>query len=93
MNKITASPAGIEPAHARNRLAAVSGVVEVHDLHLWTLTSGMNVATAHLVSTDGADPATVLIEASAVLRDEFGIDHATLQVEPSGSGACQGTAW
>lgn len=87
------APAGIEPAHARNRLAAVSGVVEVHDLHLWTLTSGMNVATAHLVSTDGADPATVLIEASAVLRDEFGIDHATLQVEPSGSGACQGTAW
>lgn len=87
------APAGIEPDHAQHRLASVTGVVEVHDLHLWTLTSGMNVATAHLVSDAGADPASVLIEASAVLRDEFGIDHATLQVEPVGSGACQGTAW
>ncbi|MCW3157633.1 cation diffusion facilitator family transporter [Micropruina sonneratiae] len=88
-----AAPNGIDPAHARERLAGVRGVVEVHDLHLWTLTSGMNVATAHLVSATGADPAGVLKDASAVMRDEFGIDHATLQVEPSGSGACQGTEW
>ncbi|MFT4217300.1 MAG: cation diffusion facilitator family transporter [Micropruina sp.] len=88
-----AAPSGIDPATTRNRLAAVDGVVEVHDLHLWTLTSGMNVATAHLVSIEGTDPAAVLVAASAVLRDEFGIDHATLQVEPAGSDACQGTAW
>ena len=87
------APAGIDPDRARSRLAGVAGVVEVHDLHLWTLTSGMNVATAHLVSTEGADTTAVLVAASAVLRDEFGIDHATLQVEPSGSDACQGTVW
>ncbi len=87
------APAGIDPADAQTRLAAVAGVVEVHDLHLWTLTSGMNVATAHLVSSREADPAVVLVAASAVLREQFGIDHATLQVEPSGSDACQGTAW
>jgi len=87
------APAGIDPAHAARRLAAVSGVVEVHDLHLWTLTSGMNVATAHLVSSGDADPAVVLIEASTLMREEFGIGHATLQVEPAGSGACQGTEW
>lgn len=87
------APPGIDPADARDRLASVTGVLEVHDLHLWQLTSGMNVATAHLVSTTGADPAGILIEASALMRDEFGIDHATLQVEPSGSGACQGTEW
>lgn len=87
------APPGIDPAEARDRLATVTGVLEVHDLHLWQLTSGMNVATAHLVSSTGADPAGILIEASAVMRDEFGIDHATLQVEPTGSGACQGTEW
>lgn len=87
------APAGIDPAEAQHRLAAVDGVDEVHDLHLWTLTSGMNVATAHLVSARDADPAAVLVAASEVLREDFGIDHATLQVEPSGSDACQGTAW
>lgn len=87
------APPGINPADAHDRLASVVGVLEVHDLHLWQLTSGMNVATAHLVSSTGADPADILIAASAVMRDEFGIDHATLQVEPSGSGACQGTEW
>ncbi len=88
-----AAPPGIDPDDAKVRLAGVPGVVEVHDLHLWTLTSGMNVATAHLVSAEDADTAEVLVAASAVLRDGFGIDHATLQVEPSGSDACQGTAW
>lgn len=88
-----AAPAGIDPDDARLRLAGVPGVVEVHDLHLWTLTSGMNVATAHLVSAEDADTAEVLVAASTVLREGFGIDHATLQVEPSGSDACQGTAW
>ncbi len=87
------APAGIDPDDAKARLAGVPGVVEVHDLHLWTLTSGMNVATAHLVSTTDADTADVLVAASAVLREGFGIDHATLQVEPAGSDACQGTAW
>ena len=89
------APAGIDPDDAKTKLAGVPGVVEVHDLHLWTLTSGMNVATAHLVSTEDADTADVLVAASAVLREGFGIgiDHATLQVEPAGSNACQGTAW
>ncbi|MFT3969782.1 MAG: cation diffusion facilitator family transporter [Micropruina sp.] len=88
-----AAPPGIDPDDAKVRLASVPGVVEVHDLHLWTLTSGMNVATAHLVSDQDVNTADVLVAASAVLRDDFGIDHATLQVEPSGSDACQGTAW
>lgn len=87
------APPGIDPDDARVRLAGVPGVVEVHDLHLWTLTSGMNVATAHLVSAQDVDTAEVLVAASTVLRDGFGIDHATLQVEPAGSNACQGTAW
>ncbi len=87
------APAGIHPDEAEAVLLDVADVVDVHDLHLWTLTSGMNVATAHLVCRDGADPARVLGEASAVLRERWSIDHATLQVEPRGSRSCVETNW
>jgi len=99
------APAGIHPEEAEQALSQITGVLEVHDLHLWTLTSGMNVATAHLVAApaapDGtagaaelsADSATILAEAAAVMRDRFGIEHATLQVEPAGTIACTQTSW
>lgn len=66
---------------------------EVHDLHLWTLTSGMNVATAHLVADQGADHGAVLAGARRVLRDRYGIAHATLQVEGAGSDGCHDLSW
>ena len=87
------APAGIHPPDAEAALAAVPDVVGVHDLHLWTLTSGMHVATAHLVCRDGADPTRVLTDAAGVLRDRFAIDHATIQVEPSSAQACVETSW
>jgi cobalt-zinc-cadmium efflux system protein len=87
------APEGIDPAAVETDLAAVDGVHEVHDLHLWTLTSGMHVATAHLVCRDGADPTQVLTDAAAVLRERFAIDHATIQVEPSSARACVETSW
>lgn len=76
------APTGIDPADAEAALVQVTGVDEVHDLHLWTLTSGMNVATAHLVINRTCDPNSVLQEARAMMRQRFSIDHATLQVEP-----------
>jgi cobalt-zinc-cadmium efflux system protein len=87
------APAGIHPPDAEAALAGVPDVVDVHDLHLWTLTSGMHVATAHLVCRDGADPTRVLTDAAAVLRERFAIDHATIQVEPSSARACVETSW
>lgn len=96
------APAGIHPDEAEQALADIAGVIEVHDLHLWTLTSGMNVATAHLVTAVAAtddpvdrqtDTNQILSAAAAVMRDRFGIDHATLQVEPAGSKACTQTTW
>ena len=87
------APAGIHPPDAEAALAGVPGVVDVHDLHLWTLTSGMHVATAHLVCGDGADPAHVLSDAAEVLRERFAIDHATLQVEPDSARSCVETSW
>ena len=74
-------------------LEAVSGVAEVHDLHAWTLTSGMNVATAHLVLRVGADAQVVLAAAGAALREGHGIEHATLQVEALPAQECHAATW
>lgn len=76
------APAGIDPAEAEVALTSVPGVSQVHDLHLWTLTSGMNVATAHLVIAPQCDPTKVLTTARTVMHQRFSINHATLQVEP-----------
>lgn len=84
------APADVEPSEVLSALEGVDGVGEVHDLHVWTLTSGMNVATAHLVAAE--DSTRVLDDASLVLRDRFGIAHATLQVETSDK-QCQGVDW
>ena len=74
-------------------LEAVAGVAEVHDLHAWTLTSGMNVATAHLVLRDGADAQAVLAGAQDALREGHGIEHATLQVEVTPAHECRAATW
>ena len=87
------APEGVDPAAVEADLAAVPGVIEVHDLHLWALTSGMNVATAHLVSAPDADNHAVLDAATKVLASSHHIDHATLQVEPADHSSCGETAW
>lgn len=87
------APSGVEPTDILDALAGLPGVCEVHDLHVWTLTSGMDVATAHLVSADPDGSDRVLTSARDVLRDRFAIAHATLQVEQADSTRCQGVDW
>ena len=87
------APEGMEPAALTEALLAVDGVTDVHDLHVWRLTSGMDVATAHLVTAASAAPALVLEAATTTLRDRFEIAHATLQIESENSGACRGVDW
>jgi cobalt-zinc-cadmium efflux system protein len=83
------SPAHIDVAELRSALGAVDGVTEVHDLHVWTLSPGKDMCTAHL--TSAADSARVLSQARAVLH-ERGLDHATVQIEaPGGTGRCEET--
>src|SRR5699024_2341147 len=79
---VQAAPAGIDPDTVRRELAEIPGVTGVHDLHIWTLTSDMDVASAHLVVADMTDSHGVLDRARDVLAGRHGIDHATLQVEP-----------
>ena len=86
-------PAGMEPHDVTNDLAGIAGVTDVHDLHVWTLTSGMHVATAHLVAESGADVQRILGDGQTLLRERHDIAHATLQVEPSTGDSCIDTDW
>jgi cobalt-zinc-cadmium efflux system protein len=74
-----AVPPGIDPAAVRRRLLTLPGVTEVHDLHIWALSTTQTAATAHLVAADGR-PALVPL-ACTLLREEFGLTHCTFQVE------------
>lgn len=86
-------PAGLDIDAVTASLAAVPGVCDVHDLHVWTLTSGMNVATAHLVLAEGADAGSALRAGQQALRDRHQIEHATLQVEGDRSSHCDAVSW
>ena len=76
-----------------NDLEALPAIAEIHDVHAWTLTSGMNVATAHLVLRVGADSGEVLQQAQSILRDQHRIEHATLQVEADPTRECHSATW
>jgi len=86
-------PAGMDASAVARDLETVEGVRDVHDLHLWTLTSGMNVATAHLVTSDGADHHAVLDQARDLLLRRHNVAHATLQVEPADHLGCDELGW
>ncbi|MDT4995647.1 MAG: cobalt-zinc-cadmium efflux system protein [Actinoplanes sp.] len=92
---VQAAPARLDVAEVRDRLSRVPGVCDVHDLHVWTLTSGMDVASAHLSLEPAAELGTVLATAREALHEDFAIDHATLQVEPvgAGGGGCTPADW
>jgi len=76
-----AAPAGVDPNAIGHRLAAQHGVAEVHDLHIWEVTSGFNAVSAHIVVDAGYDCHEVRRLLSRLLADEFALRHSTLQVE------------
>jgi cobalt-zinc-cadmium efflux system protein len=86
-------PAGVDIDTVAGALGGIDGVCDVHDLHAWTLTSGMHVATAHLVLVEGADGTGVLRAGQVLLRERFEIEHATLQIEGHRSAACDAVTW
>ena len=78
----------------RHELAALPGVHDVHDVHVWTLTSGMEVGSAHLSIDADADPGTVLSAARRLLREVHELPHFTVQVEPPGAHThCAELSW
>ena len=90
---VESAPSHIDMEDVRGDLAAVTGVVGVHDLHVWTLTSDMDVATAHLVVADDTEIHAVLDEAGRRMKETWGISHATLQVEPESHAECVEESW
>ena len=90
---IQAAPTGLDLPTLQSDIAAIDGVVDVHDFHVWTLTSEMDVVTAHLVVTAGTDTHGVLDRARALLADGYGITHATFQVEPDDHRGCDEVTW
>ncbi|MEU0510794.1 cation diffusion facilitator family transporter [Amycolatopsis sp. NPDC006125] len=88
------APAEVDVERISADLAELAGVCDVHDLHVWTLTSGMEVASAHLTLERTAQPAEVLAAAQTLLKEQYSIEHATLQCEPRESAArCQELSW
>jgi len=87
------APAGIDVEEVSAELCRLDGVDSIHDLHLWTLTSGMHVATAHLVTGEESAVQPVLERAGELLRARYGIAHATLQAEPRAHSSCAEVDW
>ena len=78
---LEAAPRGIDPQAVGARLAGHPGVVDVHDLHVWTITSGFPALSAHVLVRPGDDCHGIRRDLEHLLDDEFGIDHVTLQVD------------
>ena len=79
---LEAAPPGVDVAAAQETLLGLPGVTAVHDLHIWTVTDGIESASAHVVIAEDADWHAVLDRARDVLARQYGVTHATIQVEP-----------
>ncbi len=88
---LEAAPQGTDVSAIGTAMAAERDVVEVHDLHVWTVTSGFPALSAHVVVCPGCDRDRVLRRVEALLRERFGITHATLQMveHTAGDGLIQ----
>ncbi len=75
------APPGIDVSEVGREMASVHGVVEVHDLHIWMITSGFPALAAHVLVAEGDDCHLKRLEVAEMLRTRFGIDHATLQMD------------
>ena len=81
---LEATPEDVDLDEVRGHMLATAGVIDVHDLHAWTITSGVNVLSAHVVVTDEALAGPMLDQLGECLADHFDIEHSTFQIEPPG---------
>jgi cobalt-zinc-cadmium efflux system protein len=78
---LEATPKGIDMADVERHIREAPGVVDVHDLHAWTITSGINVVSAHVVLGEDAKPGDILDHLALCLSADFDINHSTFQLE------------
>ncbi len=88
---LEATPRGVDPAQIRQHIIGVAGVVDVHDLHVWAITSGVPVLSAHVIVDEACisqgRSGEVLDRLAECLGDHFDVDHCTFQLEPVGHQA------
>jgi cobalt-zinc-cadmium efflux system protein len=82
---LEAAPKGLDPQQIGEALVAQTGVVEVHDLHVWEVTSGFPALSAHVLVGADSDCHAVRRQIEAMLHERFALDHTTLQVDHTGS--------
>ncbi|WP_137934947.1 cation diffusion facilitator family transporter [Mesorhizobium comanense] len=75
------TPPEVDITLLERKLLDIPGVTAVHDLHVWTITSGIDAMTCHLVVTDMAQARTTLVSAQETMRADFGLTHTTMQIE------------
>ena len=90
---VESAPVHIDVDDVAKDLLGIDTVVEAHDLHVWTITSGMDAVSVHLQVHPDADTHAVLDQAREVLRDRHKISHATVQVEPTDHQGCNLVQW
>jgi cobalt-zinc-cadmium efflux system protein len=83
------TPRHIDVDAVRSAMMSAPGICEVHDLHIWTITSGMESLSAHVVLLPGFEIHAALDSLRHVLHDRFAIDHITIQVDPPGQDQCR----
>lgn len=91
---LEATPAHINLAEVEKTIVGIQGVASVHDLHVWTITSGIDALSAHAVLAEGVGPTVADAAAervAAAVKEKFGIGHTTIQVERSDRKASEGT--
>lgn len=86
---MASTPKGLDVPSIRSALCGVEGVTGVHDLHVWTLTSGVPLLTAHVDLGESVDPQRVLQKLEGIARGKFGIAHSTFQIEAAGGEGCE----
>jgi cobalt-zinc-cadmium efflux system protein len=84
---LNAVPEGVDADRVRTFLLGLPGVSEIHDLHIWPMSTTETALTAHLVTPAGFPGDAFLVDVQAELREHHGIGHATLQIE-TGEVAC-----
>ncbi|WP_405488800.1 cation diffusion facilitator family transporter [Nocardia sp. NBC_00511] len=88
---LEAAPAHLDPVEIGREMAAVGDVVEVHDLHIWEITSGVPSLSAHVLVAPGKDCQATRADVAHMLADKYHIDHAVLQVDYTDHEDCTDT--
>jgi cobalt-zinc-cadmium efflux system protein len=84
------SPVEAEPREVADAMLALPRVVEVHDLHVWTVGSGFPSLSAHVLVEPGADCHGIRVQLASLLSERFGLSHSTLQVEHASPTVLEG---